>query len=90
MRGPSAPSTSSACSPYYSLIEDGTGTSSDTHNLTGDPLFVDPANGNYHLKTSSKSPCIDAADPDSYPAHDIDGEDRPMGKGPDIGADEAG
>ncbi|MEA2095484.1 MAG: T9SS type A sorting domain-containing protein, partial [Candidatus Cloacimonadota bacterium] len=32
-------------------------------NIDSDPLFVAPANGNYHL--SADSPCIDAGDPTS-------------------------
>ena len=32
-------------------------------NIDADPLFLDPANGDYHL--NENSPCIDAGDPDS-------------------------
>ncbi len=32
-------------------------------NIDADPLFLDPANGDYHL--AENSPCIDAGDPDS-------------------------
>jgi Malectin domain len=33
----------------------------DQHSLAADPLFIDPATGNYHLR--SNSPAIDAGDP---------------------------
>ena len=57
------------------------------NNIWGDPLFVDAANGNFHLR--SGSPAIDEAMPIPDITHDIDGEMRPLGLGPDIGADEA-
>ena len=48
----------------YSLIGDGQFAGSNG-NITGDPLFVDAANGDYHLQTAS--PGIDTGDPaDSY------------------------
>jgi hypothetical protein len=61
---------------------------SSTHSFTtasGDPLFV--GSGDYHILPGS--PCIDAGDPGSSLDHDIDGQARPLGTGPDIGADEA-
>ncbi|MGB2765026.1 MAG: hypothetical protein WBC20_11495, partial [Candidatus Aminicenantaceae bacterium] len=36
------------------------GTSAGTHDISADPKFINPANGNYHLQLSS--PCIDAGD----------------------------
>ena len=54
--------------------------------VTGDgaPGFV--GGGDYHLQPTS--PCVDGGDPASTLDHDIDGESRPQGGGPDIGADE--
>ncbi|MBC8249170.1 MAG: right-handed parallel beta-helix repeat-containing protein [Anaerolineales bacterium] len=61
------------------------GVVTDTHNISLDPLFVDPANDDYHLRAGS--PCIDAGT-DAGVMTDIDGDPRPMGVGVDIGADE--
>jgi hypothetical protein len=54
-------------------------------NICEDPHFVDPANGNYHLRLDS--PCIDAGT-DAGVYTDIDGDTRPQGEGFDMGADE--
>ncbi len=64
-------------------------------NIEGDPLFVDPDNGDYHL--GAGSPCIDAGDngaPDR-PDYDFEGDPRILdgdGDGTpvvDMGVDEA-
>jgi len=56
-----------------------------TVNIWGDPAFVNPDGGNYHINTGSV-----AIDSGVYPtlSDDVDGEPRPAGFGPDIGADE--
>ena len=77
------------CTHTYSLVEGG---DTSMGNITGDPLFIDPGLGNYHLQTgASGSPCIDAADPAATLAIDIDGDIRPLivGGTRDMGADEA-
>lgn len=58
-------------------------------NVLADPLFVDRANGNYHL--AAGSPCIDAGDITipNMPLFDIDHEGRICGRSVDIGVDEA-
>jgi len=53
-----------------------------TGNIDADPLFVDAANGDYHLQVGS--PCIDAGMPASAPTHDIEG--TPRDPAPDMGA----
>ena len=57
-------------------------------NISQDPLFVDFANGDYHLKLMS--PCINAGDPaGNYLGFtDIDGQPRIVYGRSDIGADE--
>jgi hypothetical protein len=61
---------------------------SSTDKNVSDPGFVNPAAVDLHL--TSSSPAINAGDPSSYPADDIDGQARPMGSAPDAGADERG
>ncbi len=56
-----------------------------TVNLWGDPAFVDPDAGDYHIGPGSAA--IDSGI-DAGVTTDIDGEPRPMGAGYDIGADE--
>jgi len=61
-----------AVTATYSDIEGGwTGTG----NINSDPLFVNPANGDYHLQPTS--PCIDTGDPAS--PYDPDGSIADMG-----------
>jgi uncharacterized repeat protein (TIGR01451 family) len=56
------------------------------HDISTDPVWVDPDHGDFHL--ASNSPCIDAGDPETQPDSDFESEPRPMGLAPDIGPDE--
>ena len=66
------------------FYKDNFSTPSGTANMTVDPLFVDAANGDYHLQ--SNSPCIDAGISTNAPSTDFEGNIRPQGIGYDIGA----
>lgn len=61
------------------------GASAATGDIAGDPLFVDAGAGDYRLQAAS--PAVDAGVPLS-PAvtDDINGQPRPVGSAPDIGA----
>jgi hypothetical protein len=57
--------------------------------ITTDPLFVSPADGDFHLSTGS--PCINAGAPEFVPAAgelDMDGQQRVWDGRVDMGADE--
>ena len=58
------------------------------NNIQEDPQFVDPVNGDFHLKPTS--PCIDkgTADAPGLPETDFEGDPRIMNDTVDIGADE--
>ena len=58
-----------------------------TNPVYGDPRFLNPAEGNYHLGPGSAA--IDAGVTELTVHTDIDGDQRPLGAGYDIGADEA-
>jgi uncharacterized repeat protein (TIGR01451 family) len=60
--------------------------SSRTNDVFGNPVFIDPNAGDYHVGSSSVA--IDQGVPTDL-STDIDGEIRPRGLYPDIGADEA-
>ncbi len=64
---------------------DGDGTVTTQYDVYGDPAFVNPAAGDYHIQAHSaaRDTGVDAGIP-----VDIDGEPRPFGPAPDIGADE--
>jgi hypothetical protein len=56
-----------------------------TINLWGDPAFLDPGVGDYHITLASAA--IDKG-ADAGVTTDIDGDPRPVGSGYDLGADE--
>jgi hypothetical protein len=56
-----------------------------TINLWGDPAFIDPGAGDYHIRFGS--PAVDAGI-EAGVTQDIDGDPRPYGMGYDMGADE--
>lgn len=65
----------------YCDIEDGD-FSGASGNFSADPLFVD----DYHIGVCS--PAMNAGAATYAPAVDIDGDPRPLGSAPDVGADE--
>lgn len=78
-----APAVSGSCAWAYSDVEGGV---PGDGNIDEDPLFVSILDGDYHL--AEESPCRDAGEADSAPARDLDGDPRPWGNGPEMGADE--
>jgi hypothetical protein len=67
------------------------GTATLDKNLENSPnnIFVDGPNGDLHLVPAALD-AIDQAVPLAEVSDDIDGDHRPIGSGPDIGADEYG
>ena len=63
----------------------GSGVSS-ANEVGGNPAFVSPAAGDYHIGPGSAA--IDRGT-DTWVTNDIDGDSRPIGPLPDLGADEA-
>jgi len=57
-----------------------------TNPVVGDPRFLNPAGGDYHIGAGSAA--IDAGVAEPTITTDIDGDPRPIGAGYDIGADE--
>ncbi|RKY15825.1 MAG: hypothetical protein DRP82_00760 [Planctomycetota bacterium] len=86
--------SSTSCTLNYCCVDNstgayaGSGTVDDSNNcIHSDPQFVDAANGDYHLKSSS--PCIDAGDNGLVPGDimtDLDGNPRIVNGTVDIGA----
>lgn len=77
--------TSSDCFYAFNLVSPSTDLGG-IGNKSGDPMFVDAANNDFHLKAGS--PAIDAANPSRAPpfGHDYDGVLRPQGAEADMGA----
>jgi cysteine-rich repeat protein len=71
------------CTALYSNVSTGT---LDPTSISLDPLFT--SDGTYHVQPGS--PCIDNGSSWQSSQQDFDGDDRPMGTGYDMGADEAG
>jgi uncharacterized repeat protein (TIGR01451 family) len=59
-----------------------------TEEYTGDPAFVDPESGDYHIGPGSAAVDLEMEYTEVGVPEDIDGEPRPMGWGSDYGADE--
>ena len=74
------------CTWTYSEFDNLSTPPAGAGNILTAPLFVDFNADNYHLQPNS--PGQNAADPTSMLKLDFDGQQRPMGSGPDIGADE--
>jgi hypothetical protein len=72
------------CSWTYSNI--GPDMIAGTGNISADPLFVNPTQGNFHIPATS--PARDVADPAATIAVDFDGDARPQATRRDMGADE--
>lgn len=87
----SANEASASCSFEYSLFDASTNVGGT--NRAGDPKFknVLPANplAADYFRIGATSDAVDRADPASTMVTDIDGEARPQGNAPDIGADES-
>jgi len=77
---------SSKIKTTYSVVQGGW---EGEGNIDAAPLFIDQANGDYHL--SDDSPCIGAGTSEDAPKTDIEGNPRPnpAGSNPDMGAYES-
>lgn len=79
----------------WSINEDAGGTINITYsdiqggwpgegNINADPQFIDPEIADYHVE--AWSPTIDSGTASGAPDHDLDGNDRPLNDGFDMGA----
>ncbi len=66
--------------------KDYTGFVAGPGDTVGDPGLAAPESGDFHLRAGS--PCIDAGEAVAGVVRDMEGDSRPLGDGPDIGADE--
>lgn len=80
------PASSSVVADYTLFWENEQDGIVGTNPVFGDPAFVDPEAGDFHLSISSAAR---NAGTDAGVLTDIDGDSRPIGLVPDIGADEA-
>ena len=64
------------------------GTVCGAHDQVAPSGYANPTAHDFHLAAGAAA--IDRGDPASYPATDYDGQARPIGLGPDAGADESG
>jgi hypothetical protein len=71
---------------YFHNLWIGSGRCSSTDRTTRTPGFRSPNSGDFRL--AAGSPAIDAGDASRSAAVDIEGQHRPRGAAPDIGADE--
>ena len=73
------------CRAHFSCLQELVGLDAENGNISTDPFFADPENGDYHLQSrygrysaadnawvvdALTSPCIDAGDPDVYPGRE--------------------
>jgi hypothetical protein len=75
------------CSVDHNLIDGYRGYEGEiygTDYVEGNPLFAEPAKGNFHLLQGSRA--IDSGSPREAPEKDYEGVNRPQGEGYDIGA----
>ena len=76
---------SSLVTPTHSLFEGGTAPQG-MGNRAGPPAFVDETGNDFHIRPTSAA--IDTAAAAGSVMVDVDGQARPFGAGPDMGADE--
>ncbi len=71
---------------FYGNTNDTAGSVTSTHEVSGDPLFVNPAGWDYHIQVTS--PAVNSGTFNGAPATDFEGDPRPYDCFVDIGADE--